>query len=157
MKHFFLRFLIVIASLTTVSCTYDKHPELINVENVKLKEFTFGNITITADGIFKNPNDVGGVISLEDLHVVFEDINLGIIQSEKFDIPSQGEFTVPIKGKFNINKIVKDQKIEGGIRKLFKLASQKSFKVQIKGNVRYHLGDYHYDYPVDMLHDLKLN
>ena len=141
----------------TLNCTYDKHPELINIENIKLENFTFSDITVTANGIFKNPNDVGGIISLEDLHVVFEDIDLGVIQSEKFDVPSQGEFTVPIKGKFNVSKVVTNQKIEGGIKKLFQLAKQKSFKVQIKGNVRYHLSDYHYDYPVDMLHDLKLN
>ena len=149
MKNIFKVFLLCWSFCFTTSCTFDKHPEFIEVKEIKIKDFKFDKIRVEAKGVFKNPNHVGGLVSLENLELYIEGLKLGKINSKKFDVPVNSDFTVPIIAEFDLQKVFREMSIDGGIKKLFQLAKQKDMLVRVQGNIYYHLGEYKYDYPID--------
>ena len=57
-----LKRLIILSTIMMVflSCAVKEKPEFIKVENIKILESTSTYVTLTADALFLNPNDIGG-------------------------------------------------------------------------------------------------
>ena len=59
------RILFILLFFTLVfNCTVREQPEFIGLENIKMINSTSQSITLNADALFMNPNDVGGVLKI---------------------------------------------------------------------------------------------
>lgn len=130
------------------ACSVSKKPEFKHIDRIGVKNISMRNITVTADAIFNNPNSLKGTLSLEDIHIFVDNIDVGTVSAKEFDIPSQAEFAIPLEGSFSLSKIVSDSKndILGSI---LKVVQTDSISIQYKGIIRYHLGSFSYPYNID--------
>ncbi|MGY3795448.1 LEA type 2 family protein [Aquimarina sp. 433] len=130
------------------SCSLSKKPEFERISKIDVKNVSMRNITIHADAVFNNPNNVDGTLSIEDMHVFVDNIDVGVISSKEFDVPSKNEFKIPLEGTFSLSKIYEDNK-SNLLNSVLKIVQTDSIHIQYKGNIKYHFGNFSYPYKIN--------
>ena len=143
-KICFLLFL----SFITVSCTFTKKPEFKNISNVRVHSAKLSKVIISADAKFENFNDIGGNLEIKDLEVFANNIKVSSINSKKFKVPVNDEFSIPINVSFSPKQIFDDQK-KGLLGNILNSIANKEVQLDYKGVITYSLGDFSFDYHVD--------
>ncbi|MBT8245829.1 MAG: hypothetical protein HKP48_04715 [Winogradskyella sp.] len=149
MKKLMLFFLFFILLF---NCTVTEKPEFVGVDNIKILDSNSKTITLSANVIFKNPNDVGGTLETENLNVYINEIEVARFNTESFSVPKKAEFKIPLTVAVSTDSIIDKNSIEGFIGSLF---SQK-LKVQYKGEIDYKVLGYSSTYIVDKTQDIKM-
>ncbi len=134
------------------NCTVTEQPKFLGLENIKVVNSNIKSITLKADALFANPNDVGGVLKTDDLKVYVNDTEVATVVSDEFTVPSKQNFTIPLIVAVATDSII-DKKSLGGL--LGSLISQK-LKVQYKGDIKYKVLGYSSTYAVDETQDVKI-
>ncbi|MBV7270224.1 LEA type 2 family protein [Winogradskyella luteola] len=134
------------------NCTVTEQPKFLGLENIKVVNSNIRSITLKADALFANPNDVGGVLKTDDLKVYVNDTEVATVVSDEFTVPSKQNFTIPLIVAVATDSII-DKKSLGGL--LGSLISQK-LKVQYKGDIKYKVLGYSSTYAVDETQDVKI-
>ena len=80
-----LKRLIILSTIMMVflSCAVKEKPEFIKVENIKVLESTSTYVTLTADALFLNPNDIGGELKTDGIKVLVNDNEMARCPCEK--------------------------------------------------------------------------
>ncbi|WP_299122346.1 LEA type 2 family protein [uncultured Winogradskyella sp.] len=134
------------------NCSVNEKPEFIRLENIKVVNSNIQSITLSADALFINPNDVGGTLKTDDLKVFINDTEVAKVVSDEFNVPSKKNFTIPLIVAVATDSII-DKKSLGGL--LGSLISQR-LKVQYKGDIKYKVLGYSSTYTVDETQELKI-
>ncbi|BAO77751.1 hypothetical protein [Winogradskyella sp. PG-2] len=134
------------------NCTFTEEPKFVGLENIKVVNSTLQSITLSADALFINPNDVGGTLKTDDLKVYINETEFATVVSDMFDVPSKKNFKIPLIVAVPTDSII-DKKSLGGL--LGSLISQK-LKVQYKGEIKYKVMSYSSTYSVDETQELKI-
>lgn len=134
------------------SCTVNKKPEFIGVENIKVLESTSKYITLTADAFFVNPNDIGGELQTDEIKVIVNNNEMSTVSTELFQVPAKKEFSIPLKANIPTDSLFSNKSIGGLIGSLF----SKKVKVQYKGDIKYKVFGFSYTYTVDKTEDIKI-
>jgi uncharacterized protein YueI len=149
----FKRFLLFSLFFTLViNCTVTEKPEFIKLENIKVVDSNIQSITLSADALFINKNDVGGTLKTDDLKVYINDIEVAKIVSEEFKVPSKQNFKIPLTVAVATDSLI-DKNSLGGL--LGSLISQK-LKVQYKGDIKYKVLGYSSKYTINEIQDVKI-
>jgi len=149
----FKRFLLFSLFFTLViNCTVTEKPEFVKLENIKVVDSDIKSITLSADALFTNKNDVGGTLKTDDLKVYINDIEVATIVSDEFKVPSKQNFKIPLTVAVATDSIV-DKNSLGGL--IGSLISQK-LKVQYKGDIKYKVLGYSSTYTVNETQDIKI-
>jgi len=138
--------------LTFFNCSVNEKPEFVGVENIKILESTPEYIVLTADALFVNPNIVGGELQTNDIIVFVNDIETAFVTSEKFKVPANKEFSIPLKANVPIESVFGDDNLSGLIGSLL----TKKIKVQYKGAINYKVLGYTTTYEIDKTEDIKI-
>ncbi|GGD05614.1 LEA type 2 family protein [Hyunsoonleella pacifica] len=147
------RFLLLLTILSTFfNCKVNEKPLFINVENIKVKESTSKHITLSADALFMNPNDIGGELKTDEIKIFVNNNEVGYVSTESFKVPAKEEFSIPLKATIPIDSLISNKSIGGLIGSLF---SQK-IKVQYKGDILYKTLGFSYTYNVDETEEVKI-
>ncbi len=147
------RLLFVLTFFSLVfNCTVTEQPEFLGLDNIKVIDTNIKNITLSADALFLNPNDVGGTLKTDDLKVYINDSEVATFVSEAFEVPSKEKFNVPLTVAIATDSII-DKKSLGGL--LGSLISQK-LKVQYKGEIKYNVLGYASTYKIDETQNIKI-
>ncbi|MEM9680268.1 MAG: hypothetical protein AAF901_08075 [Bacteroidota bacterium] len=139
-------------ALFVFSCTVNEKPEFVGIEKITVLDANLKTVTLSADAIFNNPNDVGGTLSIDELNVLVNDANVVRFTSEEFKVPSKDHFNIPLTVKVSTDSII-DKKSIGGL--LGSLISQE-IKVQYRGGINYKFLEYTFTYDVDETDTLKI-
>ncbi|NNC50218.1 MAG: hypothetical protein HKO01_06750 [Flaviramulus sp.] len=134
------------------SCSVNEKPKFIGLENIKVLESSSKFITITADALFINHNDIGGNLKADDIKVFINDNEMATISTESFKVPAKKEFTIPLKTKVPMDSLFSNKSIGGIIGSLF----SKKVKVQYKGDIKYSTFGFYYSYLIDTTEDIKI-
>ena len=136
------------------SCSVNKQPIFIKVDNVKVSSFIGDTIRLNAEAFFTNPNDVGGKISTDKIKVIVNGSEVAHVSSEEFKVPARQKFIIPLVVKIPAKKVFKNNKngILGGLLNSF---LKKSIKVQFKGDIKYKVFGVSSIYPVDKIQEIK--
>ncbi|MDG5491694.1 LEA type 2 family protein [Psychroserpens sp. SPM9] len=140
--------LLLTVCITILNCSVKEKPVFIAVEEIELVESTSKTVTLKADAIFQNPNDVGGSLESDDISVFVNDIKVAQVSSERFKVPAKKEFTIPLKVKMSTDSILK-LKGTDAIGTLLNSLLNKKIKVQYKGDIIYKTFGFSYTYPID--------
>ncbi|TVZ55202.1 late embryogenesis abundant protein [Lutibacter sp. Hel_I_33_5] len=137
------------------SCSVKKKPVFIKVDDVKVVSLKLDTIRLSANAYFKNPNDIGGKISTDEIKVIVNGAELAQVSSEEFKVPARQEFAIPLKVVIPSNRIFENNKngILGGLLNTF---LNKSIKVQFKGDLKYKVLGFSKVYPIDKIEEIKL-
>lgn len=134
------------------NCSVNQPPEFLGIENLVIIDSNIKNITLSADALFINPNDVGGTLKTDDLKVYINNTEVATFVSESFDVPSKKNFKIPLTVSVDTDSII-DKKSLGGL--LGSLISQQ-LKVQYKGEIKYKVFGYSSTYNVDETQNIKI-
>ena len=134
------------------SCSVKEKPEFIRVENIKVAESNPKVLTLTADALFRNPNDVGGELKSDGIKVFINDNEMATISAERFDVPAKEVFRVPLKALIPTDSLLSNNSLSGLLGSIF---SQK-MKVQYKGNINYKVFGFSHSYEVDEIEEVKI-
>ncbi|WP_298879673.1 LEA type 2 family protein [uncultured Polaribacter sp.] len=151
MKNFlYLLLLFLIIS----SCSVNKQPVFIKVDNVKISSFKSDTIRLKAEAFFENPNDVGGEISTDEIKVIINGAEVAQVSSEEFKVPARKEFVIPLVVVIPAKKVFENNK-NGILGGLLNSIINKSIKVQFKGDIEYKVFGFSKEYPVDHIQEIK--
>ncbi|GAA4241282.1 hypothetical protein [Winogradskyella damuponensis] len=134
------------------NCSFTKKPEFVRLEDFEVVDSNSKNITIRAEALFLNKNDVGGTLKTDDLKVYINELELASVVSEEFDVPKREKFTIPLTIKVETDSFTNDKNL-GSL--LGSLILQK-LKVHIKGEIKYKIMGYSSTYPIDEIQDVKI-
>lgn len=134
------------------NCSVTEKPEFVRLDNIKVMDSNSKNITLSADALFLNKNDVGGTLKTDNLKVYINDNEVATLISDEFDVPKRKNFTIPLTVKVDTEKLI-DKNSLGGL--LGSLISQ-NLKVHYKGEIKYKVMGYSSTYLVDETQNLKI-
>ncbi len=149
-----LLLLLTILTVTT-SCSVSKKPKFKHITNIDVKNVSMRNVTLKADAVFDNPNHLRGKLSIDDIHVFVDNIDVGLISSKEFNVPTKEEFTIPLEGTFSLSKIYNKNK-NNILGSVLKMVQTDSLNIQYKGNIKYHLGSFSFPYEIDKQQKVSL-
>ena len=136
-----------------LGCTIKEKPQFIGLENIKVKESTSKHITIIADALFINPNNISGSLKTDEIKVFINDNEMATVSAKKFKIPAKNKFTIPLKTKVPTDSIFSNKNLSGLLGSLF----NKKVKIQYKGDIEYTNFGFSYTYNIDKTEDIKIN
>jgi len=142
------KLLVVFVCFVLVSCTLIDPPALVGIEEVMIQKFDGKEIEIVASLKFLNPNNLGGNLKYDDIEVVVNDLNVGVINSELFEIPSKKEFSVPLVAKIKYCDLFKSD-LKNVLNNILNVVLEKKMNIKFQGNVVYKLGSLSYNYPLN--------
>jgi len=142
------KLLVVFVCFVLVSCTLIDPPEFIGVEEVMLQKFDGKEIEIVASLKFLNPNSLGGNLKYDAIEVVVNDLNVGVISSELFEVPTKKEFSVPLVAKINYCDLFKSD-LKNVLKNILDVVFERKINIKFQGNVVYKLGSLSYNYPLN--------
>jgi hypothetical protein len=138
--------------LTAIACKVNEKPGFVRVENIKVLESTADYITLTADALFINPNDIGGELRTDAIVVLINDNEMANVSAESFKVPAKEEFSIPLRANISTDSIFSNKSIGGLIGSLF----SQSIKVQYKGDINYKVLGFSHTYSVDKTESIKI-
>lgn len=144
--------LVLFVFLSTLSCSVKKAPEFVGVERIKLLEADGKTITLAADALFKNLNDVGGQIETDSIIVMIDNVKMARVQAESFDVPAKKEFTIPLKVNIPTKAIFN----ENNLSSIFNSILSQKLKVNFKGDLKYKVLGFSRTYAVDRTEEVKI-
>ncbi len=145
MKNFLL---LSTLSILIASCSFSKKPEFKYVDIIEVKNLNIDKITLNADAVFNNPNNLQGKLSIENIHLFVDNIDIGVIRAQEFDVPAKKEFTIPLEGTFSLSQVYTKNK-SNLLNSVLKVIQTDSINVQYKGIIRYHLGNFSFPYNIN--------
>jgi len=137
------------------SCSVSKKPEFKYITNIDVKNVSIRNVTLKADAVFNNPNHLQGKLSIDNIHVFVDNIDVGLISSKEFNVPAKEEFTIPLEGTFSLSKIYNKNK-NNILGSVLKMVQTDSLNIQYKGYIKYHLGNFSFPYEIDKQQKVSL-
>ena len=149
MKKFIILSTII---LSFISCSVKEKPEFLRVENIKVSESTSEYVSLTADAFFNNPNDIGGELKTDSIHVLVNDMKMATVSSESFDVPAKKEFSIPLQANIPTKRIFNSNNLEG----LFNSLLNKKVKVQYIGDIKYKVLGFSHTYSIDKTENVKI-
>lgn len=135
-----------------VSCSVKETPEFVGVRNIKVIESTKTFVTIKGEGLFRNPNDIGGKLKADGIKVYVNGNEMATVTSESFEVPAKEEFTIPLLVNIPTDSIFSNKNIGGLIGSLF---SQK-IQVKYQGKIKYEVFGFLHSYTVDETENIKI-
>ncbi|WP_179317640.1 LEA type 2 family protein [Winogradskyella undariae] len=134
------------------NCSFTKKPEFVRLENIEVIDSNSKTITIKADALFLNKNDVGGTLKTDDLKVYLNDLELASVISDEFDVPRRKNFTIPLTVKVATASLTSDKNLGSLLGSLL----TQSLKLHYKGAIKYKIMGYSSTYTVDEIQDVKI-
>ena len=150
-KKFTLLLLIVL----TTACTIKQKPEFIKIDGIQLVDANSKTLTLKAEALFNNPNDVGGRLNTEGVNVFVNDILMGVVRAEEFKVPAKDNFTIPLEIQIKTNELLgKDP--NGFLSGLLNSVLNRNLKVTYKGVIQFKALGFNYNYPIDTTETINI-
>jgi len=147
---------LLVLAIGISACTFTESPEFVKSSNVKIIKATATDFVVETLVVFHNPNNLGGILQAQDIKVYVDDIHVADVISEDFKVPSKNEFTVPLTTSIAYKKVFNSNK-NNFLGNVINMISNKNVTLSYKGNLRYKLGGFHYDYPIDYQEEISLS
>lgn len=152
MKKFFY---FLALTLFLVSCAVKKKPVFVKVDDVQFISIDSDTIRLAANAYFKNPNDVGGKISTDEIKVIVNGAALAQVSSDEFKVPARRNFTIPLKVVIPAKRVFENNK-NGILGGLVNTLLNKTIKVQFQGELRYKVLGFSNVYPIDKTEVIRI-
>lgn len=145
--------LFVFFTLVLSSCGDFQDVTFEGIENMKVNKISQQGIDVDITAKIKNPNKVAFTIYKSDLDATFSNMNVGkaiLTNNVKIKANTSQAYTFNIKSDFSKLSIAE-------LPNLLSIATSKSIKVGLKGNLRVGKLFVKKNYPVDMVKSVPMN
>ena len=148
-------FFILISTVLCYGCTIDSKPEFLGIDKIRVERASIDSITLNADALFNNLNDLGGTLLTDEIKVFIDDVYIAKVSSVPFNVPARDKFTVPLKVDFSTYRLIQEDK-GGLLGTILKQVLNKKVVVNFKGDLTYRLAGFSYDYPIDHREEIHI-
>ncbi len=128
-----------------LGCKVSERPEFLNIDNLRVTESTAKTITVTADALFFNPNDIGGNLKTDNIKVIFNDSEIATVSTKSFNVPVKDKFTIPLTTVIPKDSIFSNKNLSGLLSGI--LSNQITLKY--KGDIIYKAFGISYTYTLN--------
>jgi LEA14-like dessication related protein len=152
MKNIAVSFFVFL-TLVLSSCGDFQDVTFEGIENVKVNKISQQGIDVDITAKIKNPNKVAFTIYKSDLDATLSNMNVGkaiLTNNVKIKANSSQAYTFNIKSDFSKLSMAE-------LPNLLSIATSKSLKVGLKGNLRVGKLFVKKNYPVDMVKSVPMN
>ena len=139
------RLVLYVFAIIVLGCSVKEPPEFLGIQNIKVLESTKTFITISGEGLFKNPNVIGGELKAEGIKVFVNGNEMATVSSGNFYVPSKEEFTIPLNANIPTDSIFSNKNIGGLIGSLF----SNKIEVKYQGKILYKVFGFSHSYDVE--------
>lgn len=147
--------LLFVLSLAILSCTVTEKPEFVKVNSIEIIDSSVDSFTLLAKLQFENKNSVGGTLQAKNIHIFIDSLDVASINSKPFNVPKKSKFELPLEVKIPFSKIYNNNK-KYILSNILNTIISKKVNINYVGDIRYKLGNFHYDYPINYNHELEL-
>ncbi|MCH4553008.1 hypothetical protein [Aestuariibaculum lutulentum] len=138
--------------ISFLSCSVKEKPEFLRVENIHVTESNAKHIIISADALFLNPNIISGALETDEIKIFVNDNQMGKVSAERFDVPAEKEFSIPLRAEIPTDSLFSDKSLSGLLGSIF----SRKVKVQYKGDITYRVFGFSYTYALDKTDNIKI-
>ncbi len=147
---------IALIGLVMTACTLTETPSFINVDKVIVQEAKSKLVSIDANLVFYNPNDLGVRLEKITINPIVNGVEMGAVKATKeVSVISKGNFEIPVNFSFNPKAMWQEEK-GALIGTLINTFSNKPVKVQYKGAVTLEIAGVSFEVPVDYTEEVVL-
>lgn len=141
--------------ILVLGCKVTEKPELLKVDSVKVIQANKKGIKIKTDILFLNKNNIGGTLQAKDIRVLIDSIDVANIKTTPFKVPKKDTFILPLIVTVPYDKVFNDNK-QNLLSSIMNVISNKKIHITYVGEIRYSIGDFHYDYPLNYTQELSI-
>lgn len=134
------------------SCKVREKPVFVGVEKIKIIDANKRKITVSANAIFENPNDVGGSLETEDISIFVNNKRVASVSAETFKVPKRNNFSIPLKVNIPTDSVFNKNNLSGILNSLL----NKDLQISYKGNIDYKIMGYKSSYKIDKTETVKI-
>ncbi|OWY19834.1 hypothetical protein C7N43_37030 [Sphingobacteriales bacterium UPWRP_1] len=135
------------------ACEAPKQPEFKELVNVKFNSWTKGNLALTADAVFNNPNPFGIQLTGTDMNLLLDGKKAAHVQQAvDMQVPAARDFKVPINISINPKDLSPDLLWGGALSML----GNKKINMRLNGTVTVRVLEIDFKIPVDHTQELSL-
>jgi len=142
------KFTILLLIVLTSSCAIKQKPEFIKIDGIQLVDANSRTLTLKADALFNNPNDVGGRLNTEGVTVYVNDIMMGVVRAEEFKVPAKKYFSVPLQIEVNTKDLL-NKDPNGFLSGLLNSVLNRTLKIKYEGVIQFKALSFSYSYPIN--------
>lgn len=139
------KILLVFVFLGLVSCTVSETPEFVGIEKVSIQKFDGEVIEVFASLKFLNPNNLGGTLKCDNIKVMVNNLKVGVINSEVFEVPSKKEFRLPLVVKVPYDELFKSEG-KNLFKNILNAVFEQKITINYTGTIKYKLRGFSVDY-----------
>tara|TARA_B110000902_G_C13903606_1_gene435401 strand:- start:53 stop:517 length:465 start_codon:yes stop_codon:yes gene_type:complete len=149
------KFTILLLIVLTTSCAIKQKPEFIKIDGIQLVDANSKTLTLKADALFNNPNDVGGRLNTEGVTVYVNDILIGVVSAEEFKVPAKKDFRVPLQIEVNTKDLL-NKDPNGFLGGLLNSVLNRTLKVKYEGVIQFKTFSFSYKYPINKTETINI-
>ena len=149
------KFTILLLIVLTTSCAIKQKPEFIKIDGIQLVDANSKTLTLKADALFNNPNDVGGRLNTEGVTVYVNDILIGVVSAEEFKVPAKKDFRVPLQIEVNTKDLL-NKDPNGFLGGLLNSVLNRTLKVKYEGVIQFKAFNFSYKYPINKTETINI-
>lgn len=130
MKHFSYLIILLIFS----NCKFTEKPEFVEMKNFDVSNQGLTSLSVSADAIFFNPNDIGYELVDTDIEVFINGQTVGKAKQPKsIEILANTNFEVPLTVNFSLTDLGLNSR--NILKSLTNSIIDQKFQIDFKGNV----------------------
>jgi len=141
--------------ILVLGCKVTEKPELLKVDSVKVIQANKKGIKIKTDILFLNKNNIGGTLQAKDIRVLVDSMDVANVKTTPFKVPKKDTFVLPLTVTVPYDKVFNDNK-QNLLSSIMNVISNKKIHITYVGEIRYSIGDFHYDYPLNFTQELSI-
>ena len=149
LHHHFVELLVgLVLMISVLSCTTTEEPVFQKMADVQVTNIQKGVVTVTAEAVYYNPNDVGGQLESTDIQLIANGVEAATVQQQfKTELKPKSEFRVPIEVQFPLEKVIQDKNnlISGALNALLK----KQVEIEYAGKATVSFVGINIDLPIE--------
>lgn len=149
------KLLIIFTLLALTNCQVKDKPEFKEIKNVSVDKISSKNVTVIAEAVFYNPNDIGYELVGSEVTVYVNNKAVGKTNQQKnIIIKSNSDFEVPFSVDFALKDIMDES--ENLLTSIIKNAINRKIDIAFDGKITLKKAGISFDVPFKHEQEIKL-
>jgi len=124
--------LFLVIAISSIGCKEYEEIQFIGLQDVKVNGIKGGNLLISTNAAFHNPNNFKGKLKSANIYVLYKGDTLAEVTNiDKISVAPSSKFLVPLSMGISISKLQ-----TGLLSNLASLIRKKSVELEFKGNIK---------------------
>lgn len=137
------------------ACKKPQAPVFKEIKNLKIGKVQGGELLLTANAHYYNPNSMKGKLTGTDLDIAIKEKKVGVIsQTELVKIPANADFVIPLEARLSASNLLSKDWLSGG--GVLSFLQDGKVPLHIEGEITIKIVEIPLKIPVDHTEEIRL-